>query len=301
MLFLRCIVRAILYGIIACFFVIIPALVIWVIASIIWSEAVGKKLADLITFLSIVGAMIYGFKSPIWEEEERRKAFEAEEAARLRQQKEEQEKHRIAMITLGDQSLGLFELLPQYLDSAEKELDQAEVDFADGAFAPFWDSIENAAKYLAHFNEGIQRIKSNATYYTELIGKYRDTPPQFPLARQSIEKLGVGKATAERMQAIVRKAQCNFQFAMIYEQRKTNKILIAGFTDLAQALEEMTWQITASINDLTGSVNDSMRVIHSRLGDIIEITSQQYKERSSREKKALEMLDNIQRGRRPFL
>ena len=58
----------------------------------------------------------------------------------------------------------------------------------------------------------------------------------------------VATATAERMQAIVRKAQRNFQFATIYEQRKTNQILVAGFTTLAQALNQMTGQITASIS-----------------------------------------------------
>lgn len=117
------------------------------------------------------------------------------------------------------------------------------------------------------------------------------------------------------MKAIVQTAQRNFQFATIYEQRKTNQILVAGFTNLAQALDRMTWQITASIDDLAGSVdvmtstlNESTRAIHSRLGDVAEMTSQHHdelmkeaSEGAARERKALEMLDNIQRGRRPSL
>jgi hypothetical protein len=133
-----------------------------------------------------------------------------------------------------------------------------------------------------------------------------------------VTKLGVGATTAERMQATVRKAQRNFQFATIYEQRKTNQILVEGFTSLAEALNEMTWHITTSIDNLTRSVdgmastlNDSMRAIHSRLGEIGEAahkdsreTAHQRAEEASdaaaREGMALEMLDNIQRGRRPF-
>jgi len=239
----------------------------------------------------------------------------AKEAARIQRHEEEQQGYRKQMIVLGEESIGLFESMPKHLSSAEKYLDQAEVDFADGAFAPFWDSIENVAKELGRFNEGVHHIKDNSSRYTELISKYGDTPPQFPLARQSVAKLGVGTATAERMKTIVQTAQRNFQFATIYEQRRTNKILVAGFTNLAQALDQMTWQITASINSLAGSVdvmtstlNKSIYAIHSRMGDIAERTSQHHDElmveasaRATRERKALKMLDNIQRGRRPFL
>ena len=218
------------------------------------------------------------------------------------------------MIGICEESIALFESMPKHLRSAEQYLDQADVDFSDGAFAPFWDSIENAAKALGCFDEGVHHIKDNASHYTELLRKYEGTPPQFPLARKSVTKLGIGTATAERMKAVVRTAQRNFQFATIYEQRRTNKILVAGFTSLAQALEQMTWQITASIDDLADSVdgmtstlNKSMHAIHSRIGDIAERTRQHHDEfmkeaaeRATRARKVLEMLDNIQRGRRPF-
>lgn len=268
--------------------------------------------------LGAIGLVIYLIVKAN-EEGKRRQAAEAareaEEKARLQRYREEQQGYRKQMIVFGEQSLGLFESMPKHLSAAEEDLDQAEVDFADGAFAPFWDSIEKAAKTLGRFDEGVRHINDNSSRYTELIKKYEDTPPEFPLARQSVAKLGVGTATAERMKAIVRNAQRNFQFATIYEQRKTNQILVAGFTNLAQALDRMTWQITASIDDLASSVDvmtstlsESMRAVHSRMGDIAETTSQHHEELrkeasegAARERKALEMLDNIQRGRRPFL
>lgn len=252
------------------------------------------------------------------EKEKQRQAAIAQqkvaEESRLQHYRNEQQGYWNQLIALSEQSISLFESLPKHLSVAENYLDQAEADFADGAFAPFWDSIENAAKELSHFVNGVHSINYNSSRYTEMVSKYESTPPQFPLARQSVAKLGVGTTSAERMKAIVRTAQRNFQFATIYEQRKTNQILLAGFTSLAHALAQMTMQITATIDDLAGSVdvmtatlNESLRANHSRIGDIAEMADQHRKElvkdaseRAVREKKVLEMLDNIQHGRRPY-
>lgn len=288
MLILKCIGTAILSGFITYICIGILMLVI----TLVVGEEVANQWAALfvvITGLCILGGMIYGFMTPIWEKAERRRKVEAEKAARLHG-------YRKQMSVLGEQSIGLFESLTKHLSSAEEYLEQAEVNFSDRAFAPFWDSIENAAKILGRFDEGVRQIKDNLSRYTELVREYKDTPLQFPLSVSSVEKLSVGMASAERMQAVVRKAQRDFQFAMIYEQRKTNQILVAGFKNLAQALEQMTWQITASIDDLAGSVG----AIHSQLGHFTAMTNQQNVEQAARERKALEMLDNIQRGRGPF-
>ena len=275
----------------------------------------------------------------VLKENKERKRHQADEAARVElemiRQEEEQERQQELqkrqqelqrgyykkMMVFGEESISFFEGLPKYLESAEKYLDQAEVNFSYGAFAPFWDYIEKATKMLGYFDENIQRIKSNLSIYTALIEKYEDTPPQFPLTRQSVTKLDVGTETAKRMNVIVWTAQRNFQFATIYEQRKTNQILVAGFANLAVALDQMTWKITKSIDDLAGSVDvmtstldESLSAIHSRVGNVVDIvekasqqTSQQHdelmektSEGAAREEKVLKMLDNIQRGRRPL-
>jgi low affinity Fe/Cu permease len=255
--------------------------------------------------------------------EEERRFYEAQARNEQKKQEEQQEfqrEYHKKMIVLGEESISLFEGTPKYLESAEKYLDQAEVNFSYGAFAPFWDDIEKATKKLGSFYENIQSIKSNLSIYTVLIGKYEDTPPQFPLTRESVTKLDIGKETAKRLNGIVWEAQRNFQFATIYEQRKTNQILVGGFTNLATALDQMTSKITKSIDDLTGSVDvmtstldESLRAIHSQVGNIVDIeerTSQQINQQHdelmekisegvAREEKVLKMLDNIQRGRRP--
>jgi hypothetical protein len=124
------------------------------------------------------------------------------------------------------------------------------------------------------------------------------------------------------MKSIVRKSQGSYEFTMVYEQRKTNMILYTGFKNLAHALDQMTTHISASIGDLTssvetmsGAVNKSMRTIHESIDGIAQAEALHRKERSQkadegaerdkeravREKKVVEMLDNIQRKRKPHL
>jgi len=57
--------------------------------------------------------------------------------ARFKQQQVKQEGYYKDIITLVEESINLFESLPQILEIAEKYLNQAEVDFSDGAFTPF--------------------------------------------------------------------------------------------------------------------------------------------------------------------
>ena len=314
MFILKCIWGAILGafgGLIAFYAAYIP---LWIIVGLItWNSKTGANVATLAVLFIPVGIVI-GVMGPIKEEAEHRQAVKAGEKARRQRHREMQQWYRKKMITLGNQSMVIFESMPNLLHSAESYLDQAEVEFSNGAFAPFWDCIENAAKTLGNFYEGVDHIKDNLSRYGKLVKEYEDTAPSFPLEHQSVSKLGVATTSAQRMQSIVRKAQRDFQFATIYEQRKTNQILVAGFTNLGQALQDMTRELTASIDDLARSIegmastfDGSLRAIHSRVGDVAEAASRSLdkaskarSEASVREEKVLNMLDNIQRGRRPF-
>jgi hypothetical protein len=245
-------------------------------------------------------------------EEERRRVAEEDRKKRF---KEDQRRYRDELNLIGKRSIDVFESMPGFLVATEQHLDQAEIDYQEGAFAPFWDVIENAANMLGRFDEGLRAISKNSSRYTELIKLYVGPPPTFPLASLAVTKLDVGTGSAARLRAIVRRAQRDFHFASIYEQRKTNQILVAGFTNLAQALDRMSSQITNSIENLSNSVNslsnaveESTRTISSRTSeirdaviDMHENLSEYQSEQAWQEQKALHMLDNIQRGRRPFI
>jgi hypothetical protein len=258
----------------------------------------------------VFGFVIYQLEEQENAEEQRKKNAEARAAATKadrQRHRQLQKSYRSEMLQLGEQALGVFESMPKELQAAEGQLDQAEIDFAEGVFAPFWDSVERAANSLGRFDEGIRTIGANSTRYAGLIKQYEFEPPGFPLSAHTVARLSTGTRTAERMKAIVRHAQCNFQFATIYEQRKTNQLLVAGFTSLGQALEQMTQRITSSIGDLGDSIesmgsvlNDSMRSMEAATVQHRESLAIQDSQRASREEKAIEMLDNIQRGRKPW-
>jgi hypothetical protein len=247
------------------------------------------------------------------EEEEIRKR--AQEEARKRSLREEQRRYRNELTLIAKQSIDVFENMPGLLLSAEKHLDQAEIDYKEGVFAPFWDVIEKAANMLGRFDEGLRSINGNSSRYAELTKLYIGPPPTFPLAGHSVAKLDVGAGTAARLRAIVRKAQRDFHFASIYEQRKTNQILVAGFTNLGQALDRMSSQITASIDSLSDSVDslsatieESTRTISSRMSEVRDAVIDMHEDMSGyqteqalREKKTLDRLDDIRRGRKPLV
>jgi hypothetical protein len=271
-------------------------IIVLIIAIILFALAIQYWYVTL--SLVLIGFVIY----IVVDERDKKKRSRDERAAQLQHHNDEQQECLKRIIALADDSIGLFESMPKCLSRAERSLAQAEADFADGAFAPFWDSIESAATALGRFDECVHRIAVNSSTYTGLVKKHEGTSPPFPITHRAVIKLSIGTEIAERMKATVRSAQRNFQFATIYEHRKTNQILVAGFTSLAQALDRMGWQITASIDGLRASVDAAA----SATNEMAENASQYHQEvmqessgRTTRERKALDMLDNIQRHRRP--
>src|SRR6201999_2377162 len=134
------------------------------------------------------------------EEEARRRAEEAAhkaEESRLQQHRAEQEGYRQQMVVLCEQALKKFESIASYITWAERDLDQAETDFAEGVFVPFWNSVRKAVQWLGWFHSEIGQLKDNLARYTELTTKCETAPPAFSLHVQAAAKLAVGIATAE--------------------------------------------------------------------------------------------------------
>jgi hypothetical protein len=158
--------------------------------------------------------------------EENRQRQQAQQAAEHERQQQE------AHIARGKYHLSrllsrqVFLSIPELVPAAERHLDRAEEEFAEGAFAPFWGEIERATNKLADYQQRIQTINRNALEYqrktAELPRAIARNEPPFALPTG---ELSDARPTTTRLAAIVRKAQKNFQFATIYEQRKTNQNL----------------------------------------------------------------------------
>jgi hypothetical protein len=204
------------------------------------------------------------------------------------------------------------------IPSSEDALDQAERDFADGAFSPFWDSVEQAMLKLGIVDNCVVELTAQSKRHSELTKSYKARPPLFPVDLNAVQKIGATHTTFDRIPELVRMAQCNFQFATIYEQRKTNQLLVAGFVNLGQALNGMGQRISSSIDGLSNQISEmsltlnesvtrfreeSLQSGQQLIESVEELNSTMQKEASNRTEqyeRALTMLDNIQRRRIPY-
>lgn len=275
-------------------FVILAFVVIFIIAGAIayWPVTIG---------LAVVGIVIHLVRKEVAADRDRK----ATEIARINAHNSQQRDYYTKLVDLGTNSFALFEAMPKHLMNAEELLDQAEIDFDEGAFEPFWDSVEQCALRLGHFDEGVGTITRNAQWHTDFAKHYEEPAPAFPVVLESVNGMVIANATADRMKVIVRKAQRNFQFTTIFQQRKTNQLLIAGFNNLAQALDEMGRHIESSINELAAEISNMSSSVGSSLQNLNQTFTSLHEgsstDRAKQHSQTLEMLDNIQRRRKPIL
>jgi len=74
----------------------------------------------------------------------------------------------------------------------------------------------------------------------------------------------------DELNATIRKAQTKFEFANIWEHRKIQKILIAGFKNLGEAINNMKNEVVSSIENLENSIKSDFRHLKNDLNKGIE-------------------------------
>jgi hypothetical protein len=210
--------------------------------------------------------------------------------------KEEAESLSEKITNIYQTSLELRTELPEYLEEVDGWLDKAEEEYEANAFAPFWDAVEEAAIWLGYFNDDANEIAKNANNYYQNLNGVKHTFPVFPIRLQTIPD---ASPQIERLRRVVRMGQTNFQFANIWEHRKTREVMIAGFCTLNEVIYHLGSRIEDSISSLKESISS----------DIANLVEEQIKTRESIDKigknldaRTLEqnrMLDNIQHGRKP--
>jgi hypothetical protein len=268
----------------------------WIfIAIIIGLIALAIFYWQITIVVAIVGGIAFFIYKQNRDEEERLKRIEDERERNARTQLEAQRR----LGELAESALNKFEAAPKFLLKAESYLNRAEVDFLERAYAPFWDRVEDAINALGNYDTSVRNIEELAKESASISWQLEGDRPSFPINSPAISRLVVGADTSRRMQAIVRRAQRDFQFATIFEQRKTNQILVAGFRNLAHALSDMTTQLTSSIDGLNLSVNKLSQDFTSVGQGIQQEVKAFSSESAARQLKVIEMLDNIQRRRQP--
>ena len=281
---------------------------IWIIV-VLFALYLAFEYWPITLALGVVWLVIHLVRKEMKAEKERREELETQRLEEERQQAE----YRASLVDFGDQSLSLFEEMPRHLMTTEELLDQAELEFQERAFAPFWDSVERAATHLGQYDENVRMITDNAQQHCDVAQRYEGNVPPFPMNESSVNGVQAANPSNKRLRSVVRTAQRDFEFATIYEQRKTNQLLVAGFTNLAQALEGMEQRIASSIDNLSSQmtlmttsidnlavgVSDALASVNSSVQNFSEQSLERQDQALQRHDKALEMLDNIQRRRRP--
>lgn len=239
--------------------------------------------------------MVFAVKNSKIEEARRKKAenektrVERENEREINRSKEEAQSLTSSLARTYTSSGTLVSELPKHLSNASKWISKAEAEYKDSAFAPFWDAIEGAAQELSSFNDKAKTLSRRADEYYQGLNSRKHTFPAFPVDTNTIPDPSL---VIKNMGRIIRMGQTNYQFAAIWEHRRTREVLIAGFHTLGEA-----------VNNLGATIDDSIFSLQSSLSsDLATISKEQIRTRESLDSRLLEqnrMLDNIQNQRKP--
>lgn len=154
--------------------------------------------------------------------------------------------------------------LPLQMSEAELSLDLAEKEFSEGLYSPFWEAMESAAQHLNFFSQTLQIINDAQRQHA------LEAPPLAPDAVSfslGVTVLPSPSATNQRMKALYRQAQKDPHFAQIYEQRRTNAILIEGFRSLGEALTYLGDRLESELRSLGDTIDFRLSDLESALRD----------------------------------
>jgi len=171
-----------------------------------------------------------------------------------------------------------FRDLPHHLNQASFFIKNAEYEYNSNAYSLFWDAVENATQHLAQFSYKANEISSNAEfYYNKLQGHNHN----FPVLPVQIKDIPNASEVVAEFNRIVRLGHTNYRFVSIWEHHRTRGVLIAGFQNLGDAMNNLGFTIENSMNQLQDSISSGFGKLDNR---ILEQNR---------------MLDNIQHHREP--
>lgn len=142
-------------------------------------------------------------------------------------------------------------VIPKEIEHLEKSLSKIKFEYEENALIPFWDEIEKFISEMDSFNKSISLLNTNRELYHRII---KNTENNFPENFPSIVNETKINRLIENFEHIKREAFKNFEFANLWEQRKTQKVLAFGFSTLKDAIDNMSISISSAIDKLNHSV-----------------------------------------------
>jgi len=142
-------------------------------------------------------------------------------------------------------AISLRDSLTAHLSDSTRWLDQAEVDWRERAYNPFWTSVQNCACSLIAFRDAIRDINKSAAKYRDAVAELQHAVPPFPVTSASLAAMKSYDVICARMAALARRAQSDRDFAMIFQMWSGNSILNhSDFDDLQSAIDLMGSRIS---------------------------------------------------------
>lgn len=94
--------------------------------------------------------------------------------------------------------------------------------------------------------------------YYDLLKEREHTFPSFPAQQNAFD---VCLKISNKLKDVTRKGQTNFEFAVILEHRKTREVLILGFRSLAEAIENVSYRLESSLDNLRESLSTELAIV----------------------------------------
>jgi hypothetical protein len=180
--------------------------------------------------------------------------------------------------------------LASSISAAEAALAAARDEFTQGAFSPFWDAVERAARHIAEYGRHVESVDADANaYYSSLAGREHNLPV-FPVQTTDLPPI---RPVLDEFAAVVRIGQTNFQFANIYEHRRTRDVIIAGFKTLGEVINSLESAVVDAITSLDSTTRLGLASVSSRLDRVAEATEHVATESTTQS----EALDDLRRRR----
>lgn len=234
-----------------------------------------------------------------------RQAAAAKEQAQREQERLllEQKRCLVQLTGLPGAAVAHFRSSAEWAESAVVYVQRAQKHFADSKFSPFWEAIEATYVCLANFRGDVARLaacaEQYADYLEELDIELLDRSGVTVRLERFPDDLGLDQLREEagvverEAQAVVDRAQSDYHFASIYEQRRTTAAVIEGFESLSAAVSGMSAALSSSLDDVARRTemssartnalleeanapsfrpetnNSELRSINQRLGEVV--------------------------------
>lgn len=222
--------------------------------------------------------------------------------------------------TQSDEAIALSELrkdvddaissISPILDMAALHAANAAAELADESVGQFWDEIEGALRQLANYRNCLDVASYNSS---EFRSRRLALPPSKQPAELESRHVPSAETVIDQVHRLVRQARRNPSWEQIYQQRRTNDILVQGFQNLGSALDGIETAISTGLQGLATSFHSSMTDImsdhSSQMLEQLEHLDTGIRDESSerrdferlikrRSEQAIKTLEHIQYGRR---